>query len=126
MGMGKNIFSETESRKVAISFYFGNFWKAGKRFSLIWMLEDFVISVPLQSSPRFKRVVDRSHLLYRRQAQAFKTGGDQSLTETLRSLETTCVTETEAFLNNFTADRLPEVDDLFKDCVDSELKFYSA
>ncbi|MCL4128011.1 UNVERIFIED_CONTAM: hypothetical protein GTU68_013282 [Idotea baltica] len=77
-----------------------------------------------QASPRFGRAVDRSHLLYRRHALALKAGGEL-FRGTLKEVESTCVAETEAFLNSFSADRLQEVDDLFKDCVDSELKFYA-
>ena len=44
--------------------------------------------------------------------------------DTLRDVETNCVKETEEYLGSFDKNRLHEVDDLFKDCVDSELKFY--
>ncbi|RXG67596.1 Secernin-2 [Armadillidium vulgare] len=73
--------------------------------------------------PRFERTVDRSHVLYRRHTQAMKTCSPD-LIETLMGVEKTCVTETEIYLKEFTEDRLKEVNDLFKDCVDSELKFY--
>ena len=65
-------------------------------------------------------LVDRTHLLYRRQ-QAAK-GAD--ILKTLQELESSCVRETEAMLQDFDETRLGEMDDLFKDCVDSELKFY--
>ncbi|KAL7637703.1 UNVERIFIED_CONTAM: hypothetical protein RMT77_011312 [Armadillidium vulgare] len=78
---------------------------------------------PAKVKPRFERTVDRSHVLYRRHTQAMKTCSPD-LIETLMGVEKTCVTETEIYLKEFTEDRLKEVNDLFKDCVDSELKFY--
>ncbi|XP_045596038.1 secernin-3 isoform X2 [Procambarus clarkii] len=77
---------------------------------------------PAKVIPRFAKQVNRTHLLYRRQQAATKDGG--SIVETLRDLERKCVQETEACLQNFDPERLSEMDDLFKDCVDSELKFY--
>ena len=50
--------------------------------------------------------------------------GDNTIWDTLRQVEEKCVQETEACLENFDPERLSEMDDLFKDCVDSELKFY--
>ncbi|XP_064087468.1 secernin-3-like isoform X2 [Macrobrachium nipponense] len=77
---------------------------------------------PAKIVPRFAKKVNRTHLLYRRQQAATENGG--SIVETLRELERKCVQETEACLENFDPERLSEMDDLFKDCVDSELKFY--
>ncbi|KAK3876593.1 hypothetical protein Pcinc_018638 [Petrolisthes cinctipes] len=74
---------------------------------------------PAKVVPRFAKKVNRTHLLYRRQQAA---GGCNA--DTLRDLESKCVLETEAVLENFNMERLSEMDDLFKDCVDSELKFY--
>ena len=76
-----------------------------------------------QSVPRFSRAVDRSHVLYRRQQAASKAGGCET-SATLRAIEEQCIEETLAHLKTLTADTIAEVDDLFKDCVDSELKFY--
>ena len=73
--------------------------------------------------PRFATKVNRTHLLYRRQQQAMAKG-DNTIWDTLRQVEEKCVQETEACLENFDPERLSEMDDLFKDCVDSELKFY--
>lgn len=50
--------------------------------------------------------------------------GDSSIWDTLRQLEEKCVQETEAVLESFDPERLSEMDDLLKDCIDSELKFY--
>ncbi|XP_071541474.1 secernin-3 isoform X4 [Panulirus ornatus] len=77
---------------------------------------------PAKVIPRFAKKVNRTHLLYRRQQAATENGG--SIVDTLRTLERKCVQETEACLQNFDPERLSEMDDLFKDCVDSELKFY--
>lgn len=82
----------------------------------------FSLFVLPQVVPRFAKKVNRTHLLYRRQQAAVKGGGGNA--ETLRELESKCVQETETVLENFNMDRLSEMDDLFKDCVDSELKFY--
>lgn len=76
-----------------------------------------------QVVPRFASKVNRTHLLYRRQQAAAATGNG-TIWDTLRQLEEKCVQETEACLENFDPERLSEMDDLFKDCVDSELKFY--
>ncbi|XP_050734953.1 secernin-3-like isoform X3 [Eriocheir sinensis] len=78
---------------------------------------------PAKVVPRFASKVNRTHLLYRRQ-KAAAAKGDSTIWETLRQLEEKCVQETEACLENFDPERLSEMDDLFKDCVDSELKFY--
>lgn len=77
---------------------------------------------PAKVIPRFAKKVNRTHLLYRRQQAATENGG--SIVDTLRELERNCVRETEACLESFDPERLCEMDDLFKDCVDSELKFY--
>ncbi|KAK8743056.1 hypothetical protein OTU49_001503 [Cherax quadricarinatus] len=77
---------------------------------------------PAKVTPRFSKKVNRSHLLYRRQQAATENGGN--IVDTLRDLERKCVQETEACLQSFDPERLSEMDDLFKDCVDSELKFY--
>ena len=76
----------------------------------------------MQVKPRFQKQINRTHLLYRRHQAALGEG--MSNAETLRELETNCVKETEEYLASFDKERLSEVDDLFKDCVDSELKFY--
>lgn len=77
---------------------------------------------PAKVSPRFATTVDRSHLLYRRQQTSVKNG--DTARETLQELEQKCVAETESILDRFDLEKLSEMDDLFKDCVDSELKFY--
>ncbi|KAG0723844.1 Secernin-1 [Chionoecetes opilio] len=78
---------------------------------------------PAKVVPRFASKVNRTHLLYRRQQQAMAKGGS-TIWDTLRQVEEKCVQETEVCLENFDPERLSEMDDLFKDCVDSELKFY--
>ncbi|KAF2351165.1 Peptidase C69 dipeptidase A, partial [Trinorchestia longiramus] len=78
---------------------------------------------PAKTSPRFSREVDRSHLLYRRQQAALKSASEET-ESTLRQLEEQCIEETLNTLAKLASDSLSELDDLFKDCVDSELKFY--
>uniref|UniRef100_A0A0P4VWG1 Secernin-2 n=1 Tax=Scylla olivacea TaxID=85551 RepID=A0A0P4VWG1_SCYOL len=78
---------------------------------------------PAKVVPRFASKVNRTHLLYRRQQQAMASG-DSSIWGTLRQLEEKCVQETETVLESFDPERLSEMDDLLKDCIDSELKFY--
>ncbi|XP_018019759.1 secernin-2 isoform X2 [Hyalella azteca] len=78
---------------------------------------------PAKKTPRFERAVDRSHVLYRRQQAALKAAAAETVT-TLRQLEEQCIEETLNTLGSLEPGSLSELDDLFKDCVDSELKFY--
>lgn len=82
---------------------------------------------PVKTKPRFQKKVDRQHPLYKAQAKVnpMSAGSDdnQVLLNTLRSLEDQCVSEIESFLassNGVTE----ELGDLFKDVVESEIKFY--
>jgi secernin len=61
------------------------------------------------------------HTLYSLHSEAIKKGGDvQSL---LRTMEADCVNELEAVVANVGED-LSEFDELLKDCVETEVKFY--
>ena len=61
------------------------------------------------------------HTLYSLHSEAVKKGGDvQSL---LRTMEADCVKELDAVLADVGED-LSEFDELLKDCVETEVKFY--
>ncbi|UYV61619.1 SCRN2 [Cordylochernes scorpioides] len=65
---------------------------------------------------------DRSHLLYRQHAKQLTKGVGDWEAE-LSRLEAQCLEEVEAFLTGEAPD-LAEVADLFRDAVDTELRFY--
>lgn len=84
---------------------------------------------PAKVKPRFQKTVDRSHVLYKNHQNAYPIlAGDspkgQEVRNTLQQLETQCVKDMENFVENFTSDKAKEVEDLFKDLVESEIKFY--
>lgn len=62
------------------------------------------------------------HTLYSLHAEAIKKDGNQ-VQELLRNMEADCVTELENIVNNI-GDDLTEFDELLKDCVETEVKFY--
>lgn len=79
--------------------------------------------------PRFQFTVDRRHTLYKKHQTAYPvlTGDNpkgKEIISVLRRLETQCVDDMEKFVENFTPDKAKEVEDLFKDLVESEMKFY--
>nr|CAD7201233.1 unnamed protein product [Timema douglasi] len=79
---------------------------------------------PAQIIPRFESTVDRSHTLYKLHRAATL---DQSTTviSLLQEMERNCVAEVEKFLADFKESQsLDEVDDLLKDIVETEVKFY--
>lgn len=79
--------------------------------------------------PRFQQRVDRSHTLYKKHQTAYPVltsdnPKGKEIVSVLRRLETQCVEDMEKFVDNFTSDKAKEVEDLFKDLVESEMKFY--
>nr|CAD7602503.1 unnamed protein product [Timema genevievae] len=79
---------------------------------------------PVQIIPRFESTVDRSHTLYRLHHAATL---DQNTTviSLLQEMERNCVAEVEKLLADFKESQsLDEVDDLLKDIVETEVKFY--
>lgn len=75
---------------------------------------------PAKIVPRFQREVDRAHTLYRLHAVA--SDNARSL---LKDMELGCVADVNKFLDDFTPGQsLTEVDDLLKDVVETEVKFY--
>lgn len=84
---------------------------------------------PAKTRPRFQRMVDRKHNLYKLHEKAVQlmTSNDpkgKELRMLLQSLEKRCVQDMETFLGNFCLKSIPEAEDLFKDIVESEMKFY--
>lgn len=74
----------------------------------------------LQIVPRFQREVDRAHTLYRLHA-----GASDNARSLLKNMELDCVAEVNKFLDECTpGESLTEVDDLLKDIVETEVKFY--
>ncbi|KAG8188289.1 hypothetical protein JTE90_012122 [Oedothorax gibbosus] len=84
---------------------------------------------PAKVKPRFQKEINRSHTLYTKHQKAYpiltsdNPKGKEINTE-LRRLETQCVKDMEGFVENFTSDKAKEVEDIFKDLVESEMKFY--
>ncbi len=85
---------------------------------------------PAKTKPRFQRQVDRKHLLYKMHQNFYKkltqnNEEGKELRNTLKQLETSCIQEMEQLLNNFDKkDDSLQIQDLFNDCVESELRFY--
>ncbi|KFM62462.1 Secernin-1, partial [Stegodyphus mimosarum] len=84
---------------------------------------------PAKVKPRFQKVVNRCHTLYTKHQKAYPlltsdNPKGQEIISVLRRLETQCVQDMESFVENFTSDKAKEVEDLFKDLVESEMKFY--
>lgn len=79
--------------------------------------------------PRFQSTVDRRHTLYTKHQRAYPiltsdNPKGKEIVSVLRRLETQCVEDMLKFVENFTSDKAKEVEDLFKDLVESEMKFY--
>lgn len=62
------------------------------------------------------------HTLYALHSEAIKKGG-RHVQELLRNMEAECVTELENVLETVGED-LTEFDELLKDCIETEVKFY--
>lgn len=84
---------------------------------------------PAKTIPSFQRTIDRRHNLYKLHEKALQLMNSdnpkgEELQVLLQSLEKRCVEDMEIFLTNFTPESIPEAEDLFKDIVESEMKFY--
>ncbi|XP_009286051.1 PREDICTED: secernin-2 [Aptenodytes forsteri] len=85
---------------------------------------------PAKKIPRFQSTVDRRHELYRRHQAALELmerdqERGQKLLQTLRDLEKQGLEGMNALLAGTVAPRLEELADLFFDCVEAEMKFYT-
>ncbi|GLG94223.1 Secernin-2 [Gryllus bimaculatus] len=79
---------------------------------------------PAKVLPRFQSKVDRAHNLYKLHAAA-TSKEDSNVIALLQEMELNCVAEVETFLADFKPEQnLAEVDDLLKDIVETEVKFY--
>lgn len=68
-------------------------------------------------------ILQREHSLYKLHNAAVSS--KPSALEQLREMESSCTEETTTFIQNFTGDSvLSELDELFKDVVETEVKFY--
>jgi len=85
---------------------------------------------PAKIKPRFKTQVDRRHLLYKTHQNFYQkltqsNDEGQALRDTLKQLETSCIQEVEQLLDNYNPnDHSVQIQDLFNDCVESEMRFY--
>lgn len=83
---------------------------------------------PAKIKPRFQRQVDRAHPLYAAHSKIKPIPGtdvDQSTLDTLLRMETQCIDDMEIFLKEYTPKSDAELQELFKDVVDSEMKLYN-
>ncbi|KAF1580880.1 Secernin-2, partial [Eudyptes moseleyi] len=85
---------------------------------------------PAKKVPRFQSTVDRRHELYRRHQAALELmekdqERGQKLLQTLRDLEKQGLEGMNALLAGMVAPRPEELADLFFDCVEAEMKFYT-
>lgn len=82
---------------------------------------------PAKLKPRFKSKVDRRHNLYKFHEKAYSlmtSENGSNLRSTMRDLEATCIHDMETFLDNFQEGNFKEAEDIFKDVVETEIKFY--
>ena len=82
---------------------------------------------PVKVKPRFQKQVDRRHALYASHQKLKPLPGDESnkqLLSTMAAMETQCVFDVEDFLETYDESKAEELQDLFKDVVESEVKFY--
>ncbi|KAG0425724.1 hypothetical protein HPB47_027102 [Ixodes persulcatus] len=83
---------------------------------------------PAKKTPRFKFQVDRRHVLYRHHERVLKsmqegtTKAGKELRSLLVDLEDKCMREVESFLESRGSPQ--ELRELFKDVVETEVKFY--
>ncbi|XP_054032728.1 secernin-2 [Dryobates pubescens] len=85
---------------------------------------------PARQVPRFQRRVDRRHQLYRRHQAALEMMEEdqekgQKLLQTLRDLEQQGLEGVKALLGGRVTPSPEELADLFFDCVEAEMKFYT-
>lgn len=81
----------------------------------------------LQVVPRFQTSVDRSHPLYKFHKDATSENNPKrdEIIAKLRAMEIGCIAEVQAFLDKFESGQpLSEMDELLKDIVETEIKFY--
>ena len=82
---------------------------------------------PAKVVPRFKEAVDRSHALHKYHKEATKESNPKraEIISKLRSMEMDCISEVQAFIDKFEPGQpLSEMDELLKDIVETEIKFY--
>lgn len=84
---------------------------------------------PAKVTPRFKSKVDRRHNLYKHHEKAYaimnkKNKEGATLKKIMGDLEATCIQDVEHFIDSFQDDSTKDVEELFKDVVESEIKFY--
>lgn len=82
---------------------------------------------PAKTKPRFQSVVDRRHALYRHHEQALSamqkgTAAGKELHALMMELEAKCIREVDSYLDS--PGNAQELQELFKDVVESEIKFY--
>ncbi|XP_077554755.1 secernin-2 isoform X2 [Haemaphysalis longicornis] len=82
---------------------------------------------PAKTKPRFQSVVDRRHALYRHHEQALSamqkgTSAGKELHALMMELEAKCIREVDSYLDS--PGNAQELQELFKDVVESEIKFY--
>ncbi|XP_075538480.1 secernin-2 isoform X3 [Dermacentor variabilis] len=82
---------------------------------------------PAKTKPRFEFTVDRRHTLYRHHEQALQamqtgSASGKELHALMTELEAKCIREVDSYLDN--PGSTQELQELFKDVVDSEIKFY--
>ncbi|ELT99347.1 hypothetical protein CAPTEDRAFT_181075 [Capitella teleta] len=88
---------------------------------------DFGADDPAKTKPRFQKEVNREHELYVSHRKIRPLPGDLSdpkMLSTLACLEMQCVYDVEDLLDNYNSAHDDELKDLFKDIVESEVKFY--
>ncbi|KAJ1528800.1 hypothetical protein ONE63_007179 [Megalurothrips usitatus] len=82
---------------------------------------------PAKVMPRFQTKVDRSHALYKfhKDATSISNPKRSEVIAKLRSMEEECIAEVQSFVDKFEPGQpLNEVDELLKDIVETEIKFY--
>lgn len=73
----------------------------------------------------FQEEGDRCHLLNKLHAAATKNSTSNKVTPLLQDMELNCLEEVEKFLEDYMEGQsLSEVDELLKDIVETEVKFY--
>lgn len=84
---------------------------------------------PAKVKPRFQKQVDRQHVLHKAHSTIKPLPGNQvngALLDLLQDMEEECVEEVDTFLAEYTPAKAQELQELFEDIVDSEMKFYQA
>lgn len=82
---------------------------------------------PVRVKPRFQSQPDRQHLLYKAHSNLNPLPGKdfpKDISELLKGIENECIKNVEEFLENFDDSKEQELMDLFKDGVETEMKFY--